>query len=273
MNPRIDFPNSTISTLRHDFSCGQAGKYSYSAFPTIANIPKLLRACLFPLLWPERLPVSDGQWDRSTLCVQIVEGVRNVRVSVRGRVHEPLRRVDLLRQDKSKEDEQRANVQARVETRRCDVVVVAPPAPETALDKAVEEDADRAPAQVDVHCSRRDPAGATEDKRPMQVTNAASREALGEEPCNDGKCSAEQPVPLQSRVDATGAKHSRRADDTPDNGCSVENTGTRAGVAVGLVRLADTRDSAQSPVEDSDLDDAGPNTSDDLRRKSDTGLE
>lgn len=147
-------------------------------------------------------------------------------------------------QDESKEDEQRANVQARVEARRRDVVVIAPPASKAALDEAVEEDADRTPAQVDVHCSRRDPAGAAEDKRPVQVTNAASRKAFGEEPCDDRECSAEQPVPLESRVDATGAKHSCRADDTPDNGCSVENAGTRAGVAVGLVRLADTRDSA-----------------------------
>lgn len=147
-----------------------------------------------------------------------------------------------------------------------------PPAPETALDKAIEEDANRAPAQVDIHCSRRDPAGTAEDERPVQIPNAATREAFREEPGDDGKCSAEQPVPLERRVNATGAKDACWADNTPDHGCSVENTGTGAGVAVGLVRLADARDSAQSPVEDGDLDDARPNTSNDLSCKRDPRL-
>lgn len=45
---------------------------------------------------PERFSISDGQWNCSTLCIQIVEGVGDIRVSVCGRVHEPLWRVDLL---------------------------------------------------------------------------------------------------------------------------------------------------------------------------------
>lgn len=106
----------------------------------------------------------------------------------------------------------------------------------------------------------------------MQVPNVAPREAFREDPGKDRKCSAEQPIPLERRVNATGAKHARRADNTPDNGCSVENTSTRASVAVGLVRFTDAWDGAQSPVEDGNLDDAGPDTSNDLRRKSDAWL-
>lgn len=231
-----------------------------------------LTACLFPLLRPKSLSISNSQWNCSTLCIQVVEGVGDVRVSIRGRVHEPLRWVDLLGQDEGKEDKQRADIQARVEASRRDVVVLSPPALEATLDEAVEEDADRTPAQVDVHRCWRDPTSTTEDERPVQIPDVAARESLGGEIGDDRKCSAEQPVPLQSRVNATGAEDASRADNTPDHGCSVEYTSTRAGVPVGLIRFTDARNRSECPVEDGDLDDTGPNTSNDLRSEGNTGL-
>lgn len=106
----------------------------------------------------------------------------------------------------------------------------------------------------------------------MQVPDAAPREAARQEPGGDGERGAEEPVPLQGRVDAAGAEHARGSDDAPDDGRGVEDAGAGAGVAVGLVRLADARDGAQGPVEDGDLDDAGPDTSNYLGPKGNAGL-
>lgn len=227
---------------------------------------------LIPNLGSKRLPIRHRPRERSGIRIQIIKRIRHVRVAICARVHEPLRRIDLLRQNQRKEDDERGNVQARVQTRRRDVVVLGPPPAELAFQKAVEKNPHGGPAQVNVHGGRRDLPGAAKDERPVQVADVAAREPAGREPGEHRQRGAEEPVPLQRGVDAAGAKDATGPNDTPYDGGGVEDAGTGAGVAVGLVGVADAGDGAEGPVEDGDLDDAGPEAGADLRSERDARL-
>lgn len=92
----------------------------------------------------------------------------------------------------------------------------------------------------------------------MQVADVAAGEPPRREPRNDGQGRAKEPVPLQRRVDAAGAKDAGRADDAPDDRGRVKDASAWARVVVRLIRRANVLDVAEGPVEHGHLDDAGP---------------
>lgn len=112
----------------------------------IRHHPNILRARLIPGGGPKRLAIRHHKRHRRAIVIQVVKRIGNVWVAIGRRVHEPLGRVDLLRQDQSEEDQQRADVQPGIQPSGRDVVVLCPPALELPLQEPVEENAHRAPA-------------------------------------------------------------------------------------------------------------------------------
>lgn len=120
----------------------------YVSFPLIT--------WLIPSTGPKGLPISHRQRNCRTVRIQVVERIGNVGVAISGRIHEPLRRIHLLRQNQSEKDNQCGDVQPSIESRGRDVIVLGPPALELPLQEPIEENSNCAPAQVNVHGGRRD---------------------------------------------------------------------------------------------------------------------
>lgn len=232
--------------------------------PTSTNIKLRLHfpvhsmACLIPSSGSKGLSISHRQRNSRTIRIQIVERIGNVWVTISRRIHEPLRRIHLLRQNQSKKDNQRRDVQPSVQTRRRDIIVLCPPALELALQESIKENSHGAPAQVDVDRSRWDLTRSAKNEGPVQISDGGARESFRSEPGDDGQNGTEKPVPLERGVDSAGAKDTTGSDHAPYNGRCEEDGGTGAGVVVWLVGFTDTRNCAECPVEDGDLDDAGP---------------
>ena len=114
-------------------------------FPLIIASLLRLRKETLPRRGAEGLAGCHSRLNGSTIGVKVVEGIVDYGVLINTGIHEPLGRVDLAGQDESEENHGGANVKARIETSRSDVVVLAPPALEPALDEAVEEHSNYAP--------------------------------------------------------------------------------------------------------------------------------
>ena len=82
---------------------------------------------------------------------------------------------------------------------------------------------------------------------------------------DDRSGGASEPEILEVGVDGSRREDALRTDKTPDNGSVKKDTAVGAIELVGLVFGADVgNSSAESPFEDGDLDDAGPDGSDGL---------
>ena len=127
-------------------------------------------------------------------------------------------------------------------------------------------------AEVDEGSGRRDIPGTRKDDRPVKVSNRAAGPSPGKEVGDDGGSSADEPEPLKNTVDGAGAKLTSRSNHAPDNRSGVE--GARAGtdIIILLVRRAKILDASCGPVQDSDLDNARPNTCNSLADECGAGL-
>ena len=146
-----------------------------------------------------------------------------------------------------------------------------PPASIATLDVVVEEGANSTPADVDVESGWGNPASAAKHEWGVDVAPQAARPLASCEVGDDRETCANEPVPLQDAVDLAGAEDTGWANGTPDNGGGVEDLGTRAGKGEFLFVGADVGDVAESPVEDRDLDDGGPEHGDALSHEHGAG--
>jgi len=101
----------------------------------------------------------------------------------------------------------------------------------------------------------------------MKVSDRAPGEALGAIVENNRKSSTDEPEVLQVLVNTDTREDTVWPYKSPNHGCSEEDPTVRAGEAGRLVRLTNTINVAEGPVQDGYLDDAAPERSNSLGKK------
>ena len=206
------------------------------------------------------------------------EPARSVRVRIRnlhGRIqiihivirdaNPPPRRHARIRQIDRQDDDNGADSQSGIQPGRSDVVETHPPPSVLVPDVLVEDVAHDPPREVVERCSRRDLSTAAEDERSGEIAPRAAGKCTRERVKEDRSGHTGEPEILEVGVDGSGGEDALRTDETPDDGGVEKDPAVRAIELVGLVFGADVGNgAAESPLEDGDLDDAGPDGGDSL---------
>ena len=160
----------------------------------------------------------------------------------------PPLRLSCTCQIQREEDDERRNNETAIKRRRGDVVVLQPPAGVAALDEEVEDDADNAPAEVNIHGGGRNQTRAAVDDGRANVSQKRLGPSTSHQPSNDGRDGANEPEPLQIRVDGTATEDAGGANSSPHDRSGVKDSAAGAGIVVLLVRGADVGNVVESPV-------------------------
>lgn len=122
---------------------------------------------------------------------------------------------------KRKENKQRRQRQAQIQSTRRQEIQSPPPPEMSLLDPVLENEAHDAPGEVVEWRGGRDGACAAEDQGRHEVLKWGFRVAFGAEVDGDGDDGAEDEEEEEGGVDAAGGEHAVWADETPYYGCYI----------------------------------------------------
>ena len=128
----------------------------------------------------------------------------------------------------------------------------------------IEDVTHNGPRQIVHGCGRRNITTAREDNRGVDIAKEATRPLLETKPDDNRSKEPENPEVLQIFVDTIAREDSGRSDETIDDGSGEKYLAVGAGEVSLSVSLADVGDVAHSPVEDTDLNEHGPERSNNL---------
>ena len=213
-----------------------------------------------PRQWPKML---SRRHRLLHCCIQNVHGISGRRISP------PIRR-RLIRQIQTEEDDNGTDSQSDIQAGRGEVVEPHPPAAVLVHDVLVEHVPDNAPREIVQRRGRRDRARAPKNNRCGQVADVGLGEHAGGDVDDDRKEGADEPEPQEAAVQVARREDTLGPDETPDDGGVEEDTAVGAAVVIRLSPGADAADAAESPFEDGDLNEAGPDGRDDLAAEHDS---
>lgn len=140
----------------------------------------------------------------------------------------------------SEEDDDSTKSETRIERRGEDIIILGPPGVKSLVDDLVEDEVDDVPTAVVDTRSRRDVVRADEDERPVDL---ADKLAAGSLPEVVRHWRQDEPDPEEMQQAAVYLSHgieTRRANQSPDDGTTVNGTANGAAEAIRLVLRADT---------------------------------
>lgn len=129
----------------------------------------------------------------------------------------PHRRFNII-QRKSKENEERAERKAQIQSTARQVIQARPPAEIALANDFLEDEANDSPGQVVERSSRRDGSRTTEDKRRHEILDGRLGELTGAEVEDDGNDGTDAEEPEEGGVDLPRGEDTSWADETPDHG-------------------------------------------------------
>ena len=182
----------------------------------------------------------------------------------------PTRRF-LTRQLERQKDDNGTNSQPAIETSRSNIIIIGPPTPILVLEILVKDKANDGPGGIIDRRGRRDLAAATEDQRHVDVAEVGFGESAREAVEDERGEGAGEEEPEEVVVDLAGGEDAGGADETPDDGGGEEDAAVGALEVVDVFGRADVVDVGEGPVEDADLDEAGPDGGDHLAGEEHAG--
>lgn len=153
----------------------------------------------------------------------------------------------------SEEDDDTADGKSGVQRRSEDVVVLAPPGVELAVDDLVEDQVDNVPRRIVDTGGRRHVIGSDKDQWPVDLANKVRLCLLEDEIRNRRQDKSDPEEVQETRVNGANGVETGGPDETPDDRRRENGATVGAGEAVGLLLGANTVDIAEHPKRDTSL--------------------
>ena len=163
----------------------------------------------------------------------------------------PPRRHGRIRKIDRQDNDNGADRQSGIQSRRSDVIKAHPPAPVLVPDVLVENVPHNAPREVVERRSGWDLATAAEDEGSGEIAERSAGEGASEGVEEDGGQCAGKPEVLEVGVDGSGGEDALWTDETPDDGSVEKDAAVGTVELVGLVLGTNIcYGSTKSPLED-----------------------
>lgn len=177
----------------------------------------------------------------------------------------------VIPQREGDEDQDSGQGKTDVQSGTKNIVVVHPPASPAVTNPLVEDEADNAPGEIVERSGGWNQTTTTENDGSAEVADGGLGPGTSTKVDQDRKNSAGQPEPHHVGVHLTRGEDPLWSNDTPDDGGVEEDTAVGTAEVVDLGLTADIGNGTEGPVHDTDLNNRGPQTSNHLGGKGDTG--
>lgn len=141
---------------------------------------------------------------------------------------------------------------------------MSPPSSIPTSYELIEDESDQPPHHIIHRNSRGNHSSPTQNNRSIEITSRTTRPTTSNKPESKGEEPTQEPKILQRAVGRVCGKHALGTDDTPYDTCVEEDFAAGAGEVGGLFWSTDACDVCEGPLEDTDLNEAGPHCCDEL---------